>query len=56
VEARLGRHSPTFTLAVYVHLLPDDLPQPSFLEALTGDSEVPARRAEMGGDGKTVQT
>ena len=31
----LGHHSPAFTLATYVHLLPDDLPDASFLDSLT---------------------
>jgi integrase len=31
----LGHHSPAFTLATYVHLMPDDLPDPGFFEALT---------------------
>jgi hypothetical protein len=31
----LGHHSPAFTLATYVHLLPDDLPDPGFLDSLT---------------------
>jgi integrase len=31
----LGHHSPAFTLATYVHLLPDDLPDPAFLDQLT---------------------
>jgi integrase len=35
VQMWLGHHSPAFTLATYVHLLPDDLPDPSFLEVLT---------------------
>jgi hypothetical protein len=26
----LGHHSPAFTLATYVHLIPDDLPEPEF--------------------------
>jgi hypothetical protein len=30
----LGHHSPAFTLATYVHLLPDDLPDPAFLDAI----------------------
>ena len=34
VQTRLGHHSPAFTLSVYVHLLPDDLPEPSFLDEL----------------------
>ena len=40
----LGHHSPAFTLATYVHLLPDDLPDPGFLDGLTGagpPSELP---------------
>ena len=32
----LGHHSPAFTLSVYVHLLPDDLPDPAFLDGITG--------------------
>jgi Phage integrase family len=40
VQKFLGHHSPAFTLAVYVHLLPDDLPEPDFLdEALGGTDE-----------------
>ena len=35
VQMWLGHHSPAFTLAVYVHLLPDDLPSPNFLDTLT---------------------
>jgi integrase len=35
VQMWLGHHSPAFTLATYVHLLPDDLPDPDFLSALT---------------------
>lgn len=37
VQVWLGHHSPAFTLATYVHLLPDDLPDPSFLDDLTKD-------------------
>lgn len=33
VQVWLGHHSPAFTLATYVHLLPDDLPDPVFFEA-----------------------
>jgi len=36
VQKFLGHHSPAFTLAVYVHLLPDDLPEPTFLDELLG--------------------
>jgi len=30
VQMMLGHHSPAFTLATYVHLIPDDLPEPEF--------------------------
>lgn len=30
VQIVLGHHSPAFTLATYVHLIPDDLPEPVF--------------------------
>ena len=36
VQMWLGHHSPAFTLAVYVHLLAEDLPNPGFLDELTG--------------------
>lgn len=32
VQVWLGHHSPAFTLAAYVHLLSDDLPQADFLD------------------------
>jgi integrase len=32
VQGFLGHHSPAFTLATYLHLLPDDLPEPAFLD------------------------
>lgn len=35
VQMWLGHHSPAFTLATYVHLLPDNLPDPRFFDALT---------------------
>jgi integrase len=35
IQAWLGHHSPAFTLATYVHLLPDDLPNADFLDHLT---------------------
>jgi integrase len=34
----LGHHSPAFTLATYVHLLPDDLPDADFLDTITRPS------------------
>jgi integrase len=46
VQAWLGHHSPAFTLGVYVHLLPDDLPDPSFLDALEGGNKGATQPAE----------
>lgn len=40
VQHWLGHHSPAFTLATYVHLLPDDAPDPTFLDAVTGGRRV----------------
>ena len=34
VQHWLGHHSPAFTLAVYVHLLPEDAPDPTFFDAI----------------------
>ena len=34
VQHWLGHHSPAFTLAVYVHLLPDDAPDAAFLDTV----------------------
>jgi hypothetical protein len=34
VQVWLGHHSAAFTLATYVHLLPEDLPEPDFLDDL----------------------
>lgn len=34
VQVWLGHHSPAFTLAAYVHMLADDLPNASFLDVL----------------------
>ena len=39
VQVWLGHHSPAFTLATYVHLLPDDAPDPNLWDAF---SPVPA--------------
>ena len=48
VQHWLGHHSPAFTLTVYVHLLPEDLPDPAFLDTLTA--------AEGGNKGATEAT
>jgi integrase len=34
VQLWLGHHSPAFTIATYVHLLPEDLPDAAFLDDL----------------------
>ncbi len=41
VQLWLGHHSPAFTLSVYVHLLPDDIPDVAFLDALTDGVTTP---------------
>jgi hypothetical protein len=41
----LGHHSPAFTLATYVHLLPDDLPVAGFLDGITA---TPQNRGDNG--------
>lgn len=53
VQLVLGHHSPAFTLATYVHLLPDDLPASPFdgqLEPLAGGNQVGTRPDETGRD------
>ena len=47
VQVVLGHHSPAFTLATYVHLIPDDLPEPRFLHDEPGaHAAEPQRTAE----------
>jgi integrase len=54
VQVWLGHHSPAFTLATYVHLLADDLPEADFLDTLTtcrseqGDNKETTSPAESG--------
>jgi integrase len=50
VQLVLGHHSPAFTLATYVHLLPEDLPTPDFLDTLTGGQQWATRATETGRD------
>jgi hypothetical protein len=56
VQLLLGHHSPAFTLAVYVHLLPDDLPEPDFLDSPRGDpsesQEFASGLVPRGGEGR----
>ena len=42
VQVVLGHHSPAFTLATYVHLVPDDLPEPFFSYDEEGGRPSPA--------------
>jgi hypothetical protein len=46
VQVWLGHHSPAFTLATYVHLLPDDLPSADLLDGAFADAD--ADGATMG--------
>jgi integrase len=53
VQRFLGHHSPAFTLAVYVHLLPDDLPEPTFFDeiaATVADETIAERSLEAASD------
>jgi integrase len=47
VQRHLGHHSPAFTLSVYVHLLPEDVPAPPDFgrEGGLGGPQKPPRRA-----------
>jgi hypothetical protein len=48
VQMWLGHHSPAFTLATYVHLLPDDLPDPKFLDEIADPAaEAPVARVNL---------
>lgn len=48
----LGHHSPAFTLSVYVHLLPDDMPDVAYLDDVMtgGQTERQTRRSQTGPD------
>jgi hypothetical protein len=46
----LDHHSSAFTLAMYVHLLPDDLPDLSFLDANTTRPEPTVLSGDEGTD------
>ena len=46
VQAWLGHHAASFTLDTYIHLLDDDLPDPAFLDAITGGHTGASRPAE----------
>jgi len=48
VQVLLGHATPQFTLATYVHLLPDDLPDVAFLDALAGGNPGGTRPTETG--------
>jgi Phage integrase family len=42
VQHYLGHHSAAFTLAVYVHFLPGDVPSNAFLDGIVGTAGLPA--------------
>lgn len=50
----LGHHSPAFTMAVYTHLLSDDLPPSPFAAPPEGGNGVATRPAETGRDAAVV--
>jgi hypothetical protein len=52
VQMWLGHHSPAFTLATYVHLLPDDLPDAAFLDDVSGHRIVKDAAGTEGSDRK----
>jgi len=52
VQLWLGHHSPAFTLATYVHLLPGDLPGAAFFDDLVADSQAPHASSESCEEGK----
>jgi integrase len=52
VQRFLGHHSPAFTLATYVHLLPDDLPEPVFLDGLLAGGAAAGDAEEFGEDAR----
>jgi integrase len=55
VQVWLGHHSPAFTLATYVHLLPDDLPDAPFGGNLGGNAgATSATDAGLNGAADTV--
>jgi integrase len=55
VQAWLGHHSPAFTLSVYVHLLADGLPDPSFLDTLEGGNRGATQPPETHRDGHPAE-
>jgi len=52
VQVVLGHHSPAFTLATYVHLIPEDLPEPKFPEVLARPA---AEAGERGQDAEAPE-
>lgn len=46
VQLWLGHHSPAFTLATYVHLIPDDLPDADVFFELPGGGNEGATRPD----------
>jgi integrase len=53
VQLWLGHHKPSFTLDTYVHLLPKDVPEPTFFDALAGGGD---HGGDQKGDHKPPKT
>jgi len=54
VQLWLGHHSPGFTLERYVHLLPEDLPEPTCFDALGMGNKWATQTPEIDRDGSTT--
>jgi integrase len=50
VQVWLGHHSPAFTMATYVHLLPDDLEAPDFLDRMTAGGSLDGSQTGRNGE------
>lgn len=55
VQLFLGHHKPSFTLDTYIHLLPQDVPEPTFLDAMVGNGRA-TQAAETRRNGRPVET
>ena len=55
----LGHHTPAITLATYVHRLPDDRPDPAFLDGINGGNSgqrKPPKPTEIRCSGSTIES
>jgi integrase len=56
VQRWLGHHSPSFTLSIYVHLIPSDLPNADGFDRLLGATPGATRATEKRRDGRGAPT